>query len=323
MAAPCRRSASVCRAAAMLGAAAALTGCVSGPATSTPGPGGALFRTRISDVSGRISPGPNAVWYVQREPLGFQKVGFAAWGPRAPHPLRAWLDRMLHRHAAAEAEASAFAAANLPLPTPSRVQVTNLVNGATITVRVEDRTPMSGAVIRLPTEAARRLGADPARPLLVRIRYLAPVVAYRSRPALRYALRRPATPPIAVAQAPVPVTHAAPPAPAALIRVAAIQATTAPLQPPALALRPEQPVPRPGARSLQIQAGAFASLANARRAQALLQPVAATVIAPVRRGEITLYRVVVEAPAEPAEVAQLRARMSRAGFPDARLVRPL
>ncbi|MDB5443437.1 MAG: Endolytic peptidoglycan transglycosylase RlpA, partial [Phenylobacterium sp.] len=178
------------RAATALATCTALAACAGTPPSTNSS--AALFKAQVGDISGGVAPGPNSVWYVQSQPASYVKMGFATWRPERPsHGLRAWISRLFSRHSAGRtaAEPTGVASANLRLPVPARVQVTNVLSGAVITVRVDDKAPMGDAIIRLSPETARSLGADPAKPLLVRMRYLAPVIAYNERPTLRYALR--------------------------------------------------------------------------------------------------------------------------------------
>lgn len=338
---------------ALAGAGSALTvvaGCalLSGCVASRPdgGPQAGLFKAQIGDIGGGIAPGPHSVWYVQRQPAAYVKMGFATWQPERTHGLRAWFARHFRHRPPAGAEATGVAAANLNLAVPSRVQVTNVASGQMITVRVDDKAPMTDAILKLTPETARSLGADPNKPLLIRMRYLSPVVAYNERPALRYAFHtpsrhapaptQPAPTVLAVQARPAPAAPAVatPPPPTApeIIKVAQIHAAApAPIAPPpAPMLRPMQPLPTahtaPPATaiySFRVQAGAFANLANAHHAVTMLAPAGAAVIEPTQRGATTLYRVIVPGPTDAAAAARLRTRVAQIGFADARLLSPL
>lgn len=318
----CIRSAGASGAAAVLGAVTALSACASSPAGIEAAPA-ALFKAQRGGVGG-MAPGPRSHWYVQRQPVSFVRIGVATYRVPATHGLRAWISRLLDRHPARE-EPTAIAAASLGLPVPSRVEVTNLVTGAVVTVRVDDKAPLTYGILRLSPAAVRGLGAEPGRPLLVRVRYIAPVMTYNARQTLRYAAR-------AAPVAP-PAPHAAPPTAVAAQTLAPQPATVTPavvraatpspivLQRIALALRPE--LPPPATATARLQVGAFAQLANARRAVDMLKPAGPAAIEPMQRGGLVLYRVTVPAPGDAAGVARLRARMTQMGFGDARLVRPL
>ena len=224
------------------GALTVVAGCalLAACAASQPQAGGsaALFKAQIGDISGGVGPGPHSVWYVQRQPVAYVKMGFATWQPER-RGLRAWWSRHFGRRPTGKAaETTGVASANLGLPVPSRVQVTNVAGGEVITVRIEDKAPMGDGILRLSPEAAKALGADPGKPLLIRMRYLAPMVAYNERPTLRYALRgaprrapaavQPAAP-IVLAQARLPV--AAPPPAAAPTPIAPSECSSPPAQP--------------------------------------------------------------------------------------------
>ncbi|RAK54827.1 hypothetical protein DJ017_09970 [Phenylobacterium soli] len=271
-----------------------------------------------------MAPGPHAYWYVPKTPVSYVKIGVAVWQPAArPRGLRAWIARHFAHRTAAGGELRAVAAASLGLPVPSRVEVTNLTTGAVITVRVDDKAPMRDGVIRLSQDAAQGLGAAPGKPLLVRVRYIAPVMAYGGRAPLRQAMRGPLTP-----TAPPPVMAAARPTvpPPTIVRIANAHPVPAASVLPrdgALALRPAQEVPRLQTGSIVVQAGAFASLANARRAVDLLKAAGAATIAPLRRGAVVLYRVVLPASGGAANAERLRRQVAEIGFKDARLTSSL
>jgi len=74
------------------------------------------------------------------------------------------------------------------------------------------------------------------------------------------------------------------------------------------------------ASGLRIQAGAFASQANAQRAVSQLSSAGAASIEPIERGGTTLYRVVLPAPADEAAAYALRDRVAQIGFAEARVV---
>jgi rare lipoprotein A len=72
-------------------------------------------------------------------------------------------------------DAGKLTAAHKTLPLPSTVQVTNLENGRSITVRVNDRGPFaSGRIIDLSRAAADRLGFTRQGAAKVRVKLLGP-----------------------------------------------------------------------------------------------------------------------------------------------------
>lgn len=296
----------------------------------------ALFKAQVGDISGGVSPGPHSVWYVQRQPVAYVKMGFATWEPDHSRGLRGWWSRHFGRHAK-PGEPTAVAARNLNLPVPSRVQVTNVASGQMITVRVDDKAQIGGAVLRLSPDVAKSLGGDPGKPLLIRLRYLAPVVAYNERPSLRYALRgavrhAPAQPaPTALAQAAPPAAAIAPlPArtPPSVIKVVETTATAPIFRPalPAVAAPRAEPAPAhvaSPAGAFRVQAGAFANLDNAHHAVRMLAVAGPATIEPVKHGAMILYRVIVPGAKDVRAAERLRAQVAEAGFTDARILKPL
>lgn len=325
-------------AAGLMATVGSVAACASSGSDGAGGPA-ALFRAPVGRASDAVAPGLRSAWYVQRGAVQYAKVGVASWRPARSSGFGAWMARLLRRDSAESALPIAVAALGSDLPAPALVQVTNLETYRTITVRVDDKARLHGSIILLPTETAQALGADPARPLSVRLRYLAPVHAYEEPPTLRYALRgairrAPHEEPTLFAQAKAqpfvePSAPTAPPKaaePPAIVRIAEVEKPPAPPPRPTLPreveprLRGEAPLP---AHRFRIQAGAFAQWANAERAVGLLSPAGAAEIVPLKRGDLTLYRVVLPAPSDKAGAERLRDRVAEIGFSDAEVIQPL
>jgi rare lipoprotein A len=180
----------------------------------------------------------------------------------------------------------AMTAAHKTLPLPCYVQVTNLSNGRSVVVRVNDRGPfVSNRLIDLSYSAASRLDM---------IRDGTALVEVRSVAAPGTALATTATPTPTATTTPLPAAEAAPP-----------------------------PTPAPAAAldTLFIQAGAFADPANSDR---LLQKLRAAGIGPafVRNDQVggkTMYRVRVGPVPSVAEYDRLVQELKEIGVYDARL----
>lgn len=269
------------------------------------------------------------VWYVPREQPNYDARGVASWYGDA-----------FHMKATANGETfdmNAVSAAHTTLPLPSMVEVTNLDNGRKLVVRVNDRGPFAdNRIIDLSREAAQRLGYDRAGLANVRVRYLGPAPLTGPADGLRYASARP-LPTRAAPAALAPLTKSAdgvmelaagspPRAMAARSEPAAIavqslppitgsEISSAPIAGPVLAAAPAGVGP-----GLRIQAGAFASQVNAQRAVAQLSPAGMASIEPVQRDGLTLYRVVLPAPADEAAAYALRDRVAEIGFAEARVI---
>ena len=318
---------------AMLLASASLAACVTprypshagGPGTGAPDPGQGGYKVGAPyQVAG--------IWYVPKEDPAYDQTGTASWYGDA-----------FHQKATANGEIfdmNAVSAAHTTLPMPSMVEVTNLDNGKTLVVRVNDRGPFIGdRIIDLSHEAARQLGYDRAGLAHVRVRYVGPAPLQGPDAGIRFAsggrplaTRLADTPPrAAMARAqPDPVmalasAEAAPPtqatAPVGAVRSQALapligsDISDAPIgaPPPVMVASAASP--------LRIQAGAFSSEVNARKAVSALAQAGRALIEPVEHDGLTLYRVVMPAPADEAQAYALRDRVAEIGFADARVVR--
>jgi rare lipoprotein A len=105
------------------------------------------------------------VWYVPKEQPNYDEIGIASW-----------YGEQFHNHYTADGEVFDMtlpSAAHTTLPLPSLVEVTNLSNGKTLVVRVNDRGPfVDGRIIDLSKQAAAELGFVTAGVTQVRVRYV-------------------------------------------------------------------------------------------------------------------------------------------------------
>ena len=165
------------------------------------------------------------VWYTPRVDYGYDETGTASWyGPG------------FHGQATANGEVydmNELTAAHTTLPLPSIVRVTNLDNGRTIKLRVNDRGPfVGGRIIDVSRRASQLLGFHEKGTATVRVE----IEAEESRQ-LAEALGAAQTEPLATAVAATPLTANPAPAPVAMA------ANTAPseepaTEPPQVALSP-------------------------------------------------------------------------------------
>ena len=109
----------------------------------------------------------NGVWYYPAEDWTYDETGIASWYGEA-----------FHGKYTADGEVfdlNALTAAHRTLPMPSVVQVTNLENGRSIEVRVNDRGPFArGRIIDLSRRAAQLLGFEGQGTAKVRVKLLVP-----------------------------------------------------------------------------------------------------------------------------------------------------
>jgi len=248
-------------------------------------------------------------------------------------------------------------AAHTTLPLPSIVEVTNLENGRSIRVRLNDRGPFkSGRIIDLSRGAADSLGYLAKGTAKVRVRYVGPARLDGSLEPL-YVAQGPGKPLQLAAAAPLDIPSpakalwrapaaAAPAAPAAASvtaskaaspfqLVAAVPAAiptvaravwNAPATAKAFAT-PDPPAPtwstpkNPNlADGFAVQAGAFSDRAKAERIADTLSRAGATAVRPVDVPSGRLYRVVLGPWRAADQAAAARVQVVAMGFSDARVV---
>ena len=118
----------------------------------------------------------NGKWYHPEEDPNYSRVGVASW-----------YGSQFHGRMTANGEIfdmNLLSAAHTTLPLPSMVEVTNLENGRSIVVRVNDRGPFArDRIIDMSREAARQLGFEQQGTAKVRVRYagIAPLTAKAPR----------------------------------------------------------------------------------------------------------------------------------------------
>lgn len=251
------------------------------------------------------------VWYVPKEEPSYDQEGFATWYGSAYHLRPTANGEVFDRFA--------LSGAHTTLPLPSIVEVTNLENGRTIQVRINDRGPFKGgALIDLSQEAARQLGFEQQGQARVRVRYVGAAPLGAPDAGLRHSAYTPAPAPGAqLPAAPQPYSGLSP-TPTTIAAAAPVAA-----QPLAPVATPSVSPPPAPASLYRVQAGAFADPANAQRVVAQLGDGVAASIEPFQRADgVTLYRVMIQGPADEGEAWALRDRVASYGLPEARVVRP-
>ena len=103
-------------------------------------------------------------WYVPREDHGYDATGVASWYGTDFHGRKTANGEIY--------DMNALTAAHTTLPLPSYVYVTNVENGRTVLVRVNDRGPYAhDRIIDLSRQTARALGSEGQGLANVRVRY--------------------------------------------------------------------------------------------------------------------------------------------------------
>ena len=303
------------RVAALLLTASIVAGCATSHGTATPPPGGGVYKVGSPyQVAG--------VWYYPREQPGYDETGIASW-----------YGAQFHGRVTANGEVfdrNGVTAAHPTLPLPSNVRVTNLQNGKSVVVRVNDRGPYkNGRIIDLSEAAADLLGYRLAGTARVRVTYLGradlngPGLAPPSEqtPA-EVATAVPAAPTTEVAAAPLaPVAGVATAPPVATAELAApITQPAAPIANVGAAVTGQViAVPVPPIPSIYVQVGAFTVAENAHRVEARLRSLGAKISSTVSGGK-TIYRVRI-GPLQDVGVADATlARVPALGQNDGRIV---
>ena len=313
-----------------------LAGCASGPRVGENHSarhlrGQPIYRVEPYQVKG--------MWYYPKADYNYDETGTASWyGPG------------FDQHTTADNEIydmNQLSAAHKTLPLPSVVQVTNLQNGRSLRLRVNDRGPfVDGRIIDLSRRAAQLLGFETVGTAPVRVRIVKDESIQVAAAAMHGELGN-VTLASAAAPEPVPAPRTAP-TPSSAVGPASLRAAEIIGAPPIAAPAPEPVTPvqtaaaphhywpnliatahaetlhaplAPASSSsrLFVQAGAFAVPANAQRVRARIATLGRVEIVQ-SRGGVGLYRVRVGPIANEAAATRLLRKVVDSGYPGARVV---
>jgi rare lipoprotein A len=231
------------------------------------------------------------IWYYPQEQPDYDETGIASWYGMEFHGRVTANGEVFDR--------TGISAAHPTLPMPVNVRVTNLENGRSIVVRVNDRGPfVNGRIIDMSEHAADLLGFRIKGTARVRVTFLSRADLYGpgAAPPSQETLPEVAN---AVPAAPTAVIAAADLPPVAGARVAAprpVATLPKPIEQVTTAALPEIPdgrvteVPVPSATAIYVQAGAFTSVTNAGSVAARLYNLGARVFPGSKDGH-AIYRV--------------------------------
>ncbi len=296
--------------------AATLAGCATEPPTYSPvtvPPNAGIYKVgQPYQIEG--------TWYYPREQPDYDETGVASWYGPTFHGQRTANGEIF--------DANGLSAAHRTLPMPVNVRVTNLENGKSLIVRVNDRGPFArGRIIDLSAGAAKLLGFYGRGTAKVRVTY----VARADLPGTNV----PAGP-----ETPPAIASALPAAPAGNVQVASLnaipgapeappvrtQSLPAPAQSSEISPPDVQPngqvthVPVPAVTRLYVQAGAFGNPENARRLKARLAAAQGLFISPIDRNGQRLYRVRLGPFDDVGEADTALADAVKSGATDAKIV---
>lgn len=260
----------------------------------------------------------DGVWYYPAVDYSYDETGIASW-----------YGEQFHGKVTANGtvyDMNALTAAHRTLPLPSVVEVTNLENGRTLQVTVNDRGPYArGRIIDLSRRAAQLLGMERQGTAKVRVRILA-------EPSRQLAMQLGGgdttglvavngvrgAPRTAVSTATLPGT---PPAPQPTARKgggATFSNTSTPVvvTPTTGTVRVVEVRPT----NIYIQAGAFTEYTNANRVRSSLSGLGPINITQTNVGKQPMFRVRLGPIRSVDEADKLLARVSASGYPEARVI---
>lgn len=268
------------------------------------------------------------VWYYPKVDYQYDETGIGSW-----------YGAKFHGHKTANGEIydmNSITAAHKTLPLPSMVRVTNLENGRTLNIRVNDRGPYAhGRILDLSRRAAQLLGFQRQGTASIRVRILAkesrilatrmkgqadlakigtpitiqstpkPIVVSQNLPVIGNSLptMQPAPPSI---PAPTPVDEGAP---ASGDQSAALQVDQK------VTIEPVNQLTR-----IFVQAGAYSNFSNANRVRAVLSSIGSVKVSPILINGIDLFRVRVGPVKSVAQADHILEQVIAAGYTDARTI---
>jgi len=275
------------------------------------------------------------LWYAPREDPGYDRVGSASWYGELFHGRRTANGEIY--------DMDRLSAAHPTLPLPVYARVTNLNNGRSIVVRINDRGPYArDRVIDLSRRSAELLGFRNHGTATVRVRYLgrAPLNGddsyerryLASQSWVQFAVKGNSRK-VAVSTLPAenpenlafpwkeatPKGAGAPADPAPAAWRATVKAAALPA-PQATGSIPREVKPRAHASGPVIQAGSFKNKENADRARNVLSAIAPVDVTPIAVGGDVYFRVRVGPFSDLLGAEAALAKVTKAGYQGAKLV---
>jgi rare lipoprotein A len=248
------------------------------------------------------------VEYVPHEQPDYDETGIASWYGYNFHHKRTANGEIF--------DAEGLTAAHPTLPMPVNVRVTNLDNGHSLVLRVNDRGPFAnGRIIDVSAHAAKLLGFYEQGTANVRVTYL-------SRADLPAA---PAAAATAIAAAPTESLQMAALDPTATAPAARVESDYADAPPPQSAPSDSQSdtlaaIPLPAAEHIWVQAGTFSVEDNAERLKDRLSQLGDVTISSIDREGRVLYRVRIGPFDDVGAADAALARLNGLGTSDAKVI---
>ncbi len=260
------------------------------------------------------------VWYNPAVDYNYDETGVASWYGEQFDQLYTANGEIF--------DLNQLTAAHRTLPMPSIVQITNLENGRSMQLRVNDRGPFArGRIIDVSRRAAQLLGFETDGTALVRLS----IMKDESIQVAELAKRNGGDSRVLVAEAPSvmsveaaartkPARTAAPPPPPS--PAASINTVPLPVVVAALPSLPEKVkvVPVKSSGRIFIQAGAFSVRENAQRLQSRIAPLGSAQVMTASINGTEMYRVRLGPLPDVEQADQVLARVVDSGYPEARIV---
>lgn len=292
---------------------------------------------RVNNI--QVAPAPTATYKIGKP----YKIKEITYRPRVDYQyqetgIASWYGSDFHGRSTANGEIydmNALTAAHRTLPLPSFVRVTNLDNGRSINLRVNDRGPFAqNRIIDVSRRVAQLLGFYRKGTAKVRVEILAResrALAARLTGTIQVAA---VDTPITIVRLPKPAVSSEilPPPPGASIASASVSPPPSPVPPGATGDGAESVTdaaePKLGVVSVQevaptllfIQAGAFSFFENANRARAKLSMLGPVGIFSVLVDGKDLFRVRVGPLNSIANADQMLEWVIRRGYSDSRII---
>ena len=250
-------------------------------------------------------------WFTPKEQPGYDKKGMASWYGEAFHARKTsngeWFDM------------ADLTAAHPTLPLPSYAKVTNLENGKTVVVRINDRGPFVGTrLIDLSKRTSEYLGFKHKGKAMVRVQWIADAPlkdkGYRHLAMMNNGMRDGDS----IRQ----LASAAQRKASANRQIAATGSADEPAAETVAYKTPAaEPEPTFVSAGYVVHVATFGKRSNADAAYAFLEDVAEVQMFKFEREDAPLYRLQTVAVADEDEASALLEKIRTAGFPDANIRR--
>ena len=309
----------------LLASAALLAGCTEGKLV--------VDQAKVISKLGEGKPAPykigkpyqvNGVWYYPKADYRYSETGIASWYGPGFHGKRTANGEVY--------DENGLTAAHKTLPMPSMVRVTNLENGRSIQVRVNDRGPFeAGRVIDMTRRGAQLLGFIQQGTARVRVDIMPEesqqLAALSSQSGGDQVPPPPKAAPVGEVTggglAPLAGSKVNPGQPQAGAKPAAAPAAQATVDVAPVALpQPDGKVTQVAVRptSIYIQAGAFLRQSNANQLGGQLRKYGPVRVTPIKVERQNYYRVRIGPIASVEEADKTLKRMIADGHPESRIV---